>query len=133
MLQLWYAHVQFMLYRPFLHYLSKSKSEPQWSSTPTVYAIACINVSQNIIRTTEEMNKGQLLHGAYYFPASAVFHAVITLIFATVAFTPVIDAQAVMDRKVLASVAFECLAAELCTRGISVGTPGPAVGIVYEL
>lgn len=125
MLQLWYAHVQFMLYRPFLHFLFNSKSEPQSNSDPTVYAIACINVSRNIIRIMQKMNKGQLLHGAYCFPASAVFHAVISLIFATVAFTPVIDAQAVLEeveigRKVLASVAFECLAAERCTRGISV-------------
>lgn len=124
-LHMWYAHVQFMLYRPFLHYISMLRSEAQSSLTPAVYAIACINASRNIMQIIEEMNRRQLLHGAYSFIALTVFHALVTLIFATVAFTSAIDAQAILEevemgRQALASVVSQSLAAERCTRGISV-------------
>ena len=135
---MWYAHVQFTLYRPFLHYISKSKSQQQSNLTPAIYAVACINASRNIIQIIAEMNERQLLHGAYHFPACTVFHALITLIFTTVAFTPAVDARAIlneveMGRRTLASVAFQNLAAERCTKGISVSLLLSATDIIYKL
>lgn len=77
-----YAHVQMVLYRPFLHYVS-----PRISSGKDVNerAYACgaagISVARNIVHIGTEMRKQVSLVGPYWFTLFTEFFAIISLVF----------------------------------------------------
>ncbi|KAK8058983.1 Activator of stress protein 1 [Apiospora phragmitis] len=77
-----YAHVQMVLYRPFLHYVS-----PRISAGKKVddRAYACgaagISVARNIMQIGTEMRKQVSLVGPYWFTFFTEFFAIISLIF----------------------------------------------------
>jgi len=75
LLRLSYAHVQMMLYRPFLHYVSdKACVGKQIDERAYACAAACVSVSRNIVHITTEMKKRGLLVGAYWFTVR-ILHA----------------------------------------------------------
>ncbi|XDG01103.1 hypothetical protein ABKA04_000718 [Annulohypoxylon sp. FPYF3050] len=82
LLRFTFAHVQMVLYRPFLHYVS-----PRISAGKEVNerAYACgaagISVARNIVHIGTEMRKQVPLVGPYWFTLFTEFFAVITLVF----------------------------------------------------
>ncbi|KAI0184652.1 fungal-specific transcription factor [Xylaria flabelliformis] len=77
-----YAHVQMVLYRPFLHYVS-----PRFCAGKDVSerAYACgaayITVARNIVHIGTEMRKQVPLVGPYWFTLFSEFFAIISLVF----------------------------------------------------
>jgi len=78
-----YAHVQMMLYRPFLHYVSRKCYTGKSLSDDRSYACAAagINVSRNIVHITVEMKRRGVLIGAYWFTMYTTFFAILSLAF----------------------------------------------------
>ncbi|KAH6681977.1 fungal-specific transcription factor domain-containing protein [Halenospora varia] len=82
LLRLAYAHVQMMLYRPFLHYVSrKSCASKTLDDRSYACAAACVSVSRNIVHITTELKKRGLLLGAYWFTMYTTFFAILSLVF----------------------------------------------------
>ncbi|RDL40450.1 uncharacterized protein BP5553_00429 [Venustampulla echinocandica] len=82
LLRLAYAHVQMMLYRPFLHYVSrKTSGGKNLDERSYACAAACVSVSRNIVHITTEMKKSELLLGAYWFTMYTTFFAILSLVF----------------------------------------------------
>ncbi|KAK0124497.1 hypothetical protein ONS95_009447 [Cadophora gregata] len=82
LLRLSYAHVQMMLYRPFLHYVSeKGCAGRTIDERSYACAAACVSVSRNIVHITAEMKKRGLLVGAYWFTMYTTFFAILSLVY----------------------------------------------------
>lgn len=82
LLRMAYAHVQMMLYRPFLHYVSeKSCAGKTIDERSYACAAASVSVSRNIVHITVEMKRRGLLIGAYWSAIYTTFFAVISLVF----------------------------------------------------
>ena len=81
LLRIAYAHVQIMLYRPFLHYFSHPFQAGAIDKRSYACAAACVSVSRNVIHITAEMKKRGLLVGAYWFTMYTTFFAILSLIF----------------------------------------------------
>lgn len=82
LLRLAYAHVQMMLYRPFLHYVSqKTCANKAIDDRSYACAAAGVSVSRNIVHITTEMKKRGLLVGAYWFTMYTTFFAILSLVF----------------------------------------------------
>jgi hypothetical protein len=80
LLRMAYAHVQMMLYRPFLHYVSQTcRDSKAFDHRAYACAAACVNVSRNIVHITAEMNRRGLLKGAYWFTIYTTFFAILSL------------------------------------------------------
>ncbi|KAI1384697.1 fungal-specific transcription factor domain-containing protein [Hypoxylon trugodes] len=82
LLRFTFAHVQMVLYRPFLHYVSPRISEGK-DVNDRAYACgaAGISVARNIVHIGTEMRKQVPLVGPYWFTLFTEFFAVITLVF----------------------------------------------------
>ncbi|KAK1750788.1 putative transcriptional regulatory protein [Echria macrotheca] len=77
-----YAHVQLMLYRPFLHYVSPrltagKKIDDRYYNC----AAAGISVSRNIVHIGIEIQKQAVLIGPYWFILYTEFFAILSLVF----------------------------------------------------
>ena len=82
LLRLAYAHVQMMLYRPFLHYVSqKSCAGKTVDERSYACAAAGVSVSRNIVHICSEMKRRGLLIGAYWFTMYTTFFAILSLVF----------------------------------------------------
>ncbi|CZT49777.1 related to transcriptional activator Mut3p [Rhynchosporium secalis] len=82
LLRLSYAHVQMMLYRPFLHYVSeKGCAGRTIDERSYACAAACVSVSRNVVHITAEMKKRGLLVGAYWFTMYTTFFAILSLVY----------------------------------------------------
>ncbi|TVY43617.1 Activator of stress genes [Lachnellula occidentalis] len=82
LLRLAYAHVQMMLYRPFLHYVSrKANAGGKLDERSYACAAACVSVARNIVHITTEMKRRGLLLGAYWFTMYTTFFAILSLVF----------------------------------------------------
>jgi hypothetical protein len=82
LLRMAYAHVQMMLYRPFLHYVSSGYSTGKsLNDRSYACAAACVSVSRNIIHITTEMKRRGVLLGAYWFTMYTTFFAILSLVF----------------------------------------------------
>ena len=120
LLRVAYAHVQMMLYRPFLHYVSQSYQTSNIDKRSYACAAACVSVSRNIVHITAEMKKRGLLKGAYWFTMYTTFFAILSLIFYVFENTGSPSSQDIlkdaMDGKdILASIADYSMAADRCT------------------
>lgn len=126
-----YAHVQMMLYRPFLQYYSQ-----QTSTVKTVddryfaLATAGINVCRNIVHIGLEIRKQAVLIGPYWFITYTQFFAVLSLLL-YVLNNP--DQPGVLDLFADAKLGKECisgftqrsLAADRVNTALNVGEPCP--------
>lgn len=82
LLRLAYAHVQMMLYRPFIHYVSqKSCTGKAIDERSYACAAACVSVSRNVVHITTEMKRRGLLIGAYWFTMYTTFFAILSLVY----------------------------------------------------
>ena len=126
LLRFGYAHVQMMLYRPFLHYISPSlttgkKIEDQYYNC----AAAGITVSRNIIHIGIEIQKQSALIGPYWFILYTEFFAILSLVFFVLENpdkpgSTEILADAKAGRDVIASLAQRSLAADRITTALNV-------------
>ncbi|KAI4100745.1 MAG: hypothetical protein L6R37_005282 [Teloschistes peruensis] len=81
LLRMSYAHIQIILYRPFLHYASPSTQALVTDKRTYACAAACVSVSRNVIHITSEMKRSGLLTGAYWFSMYTTFFAILSLLF----------------------------------------------------
>ena len=81
LLHLALLHAQIILYRPFIHFLSRSFS----SVAPDPLSLQCaknsITVARNAVRLGKQMIEKKLLTGSYWFSSYTIFYAVSTLFF----------------------------------------------------
>jgi hypothetical protein len=88
-------------------------------------AAACISVARNIIHITADMSRRGLLEGAYWFTMYTTFMAILALIFFIVE-NPQnpsckdILKDAIEGREILAKIATRSMAADRCTKTLSV-------------
>ena len=125
LLRMAYAHVQMILYRPFLHYVAKSYHSKSVDKRSYACAAACVSVSRNIIHITSEMKRRGLLIGAYWFTMYTTFFAILALVFFILenpdsATSQDILRDALEGREVLASLAKRSMAADRCTVTLTV-------------
>jgi hypothetical protein len=75
-----YAHVQMVLYRPFLHHIAKRKTDPDFDIRAFACASACIQAAQQVVILDEALDSKGLLNGSYWFILYTTFIAVISLL-----------------------------------------------------
>ena len=121
-----YAHVQMLLYRPFLHYVSPRLTEGK-KIDDRYYncAAAGISVSRNIVHIGIEIQKQAVLIGPYWFILYTEFFAILLLVFYVLenpdkpgSAEILADAQA--GRAVIAALARRSLAADRVTSALDV-------------
>ncbi|KAK3996062.1 putative transcriptional regulatory protein [Cladorrhinum sp. PSN332] len=120
-----YAHVQMMLYRPFLHYVSaRMTAGKQIDDRYYKCAAAGISVSRNIVHIGIEIQKQAVLIGPYWFILYSEFFAILSLIFYVLENpekegSADIFADAKAGREVIASLAQRSLAADRITSALN--------------
>lgn len=128
MLRISYAHVQIALYRPFLHYVSKSSQARGIDKRSYACAAACVSVSRNIVHITAGMYKKGLLNGSYWFTMYTTYFAILTLVFFVMenpdlpASRDSILKDALEGKNTLAGLAKKSLAADRCASSLNVRT-----------
>jgi hypothetical protein len=125
LLRISYAHVQMMIYRPFLHYVSQACQNKNVDKRSFACAAACISVSRNIVHITSEMKRRGLLVGSYWFVMYTTYFAILSLVFFVIENPNSPTGQdilkdAVEGRETLASLAKRSMAADRCTLSLSV-------------
>ncbi|MCJ1384814.1 hypothetical protein MMC17_007932 [Xylographa soralifera] len=120
LLRMAYAHVQMMLYRPFLHYVASSYHAGRFDKRSYACAAACVSVSRNIVHITAEMKRRDLLIGSYWFTMYTTFFAILALVFFVLenpnsSTSQDILKDAIEGREILASLAKRSMAADRCT------------------
>lgn len=120
-----YAHVQMMIYRPFIHYVSQACQARNIDKRSFACAAACISVARNIVHITSEMKKRGLLVGSYWFVMYTTYFAILSLVFFVIEnpnnpTSQDILKDAVEGRDTLASLAKRSLAADRCTGSLTV-------------
>lgn len=119
-----------MLYRPFVHYLTRSEERP------FAIATACVNTSRKIVHTSEEMRRNGLLNGAYWFTIYTTFFAIITLIYYVLVNPPDKASRAILEdikmgRDCLISIRDKSAAAHRCINTLTVGSGSVPPQIVW--
>ncbi|KAK8043887.1 fungal-specific transcription factor domain-containing protein [Apiospora phragmitis] len=130
-----YAHVQMMLYRPFLQYYSSSQRSPAATTEHhaderyLALATAGINVCRNIIHIGLEIRKQAVLIGPYWFITYTQFFAVLSLLLYVVnnpnqpgAFDLFADAK--LGKDCISSLTQRSLAADRVTVALNVSGSG---------
>lgn len=139
LLRFGYAHVQMMLYRPFLHYVS-----PRLSAGKNVderyYACAAagISVARNIVHIGMEIRKKAVVIGPYWFILYTQYFAILSLLFYALenpdkAGSPEILAEATAGRDVIASLSSRSSAADRVTASLNVRKPSSTVAELVKL
>ncbi|CAD6499315.1 BgTH12-03435 [Blumeria graminis f. sp. triticale] len=81
-LRLSYAHVQMMLYRPFLLCFSKKDSATETRNKKSLAcAAACVKVSRNIIRIVRDLTKHRIMVGPCWFMINTTYFAILSLVY----------------------------------------------------
>ncbi|KAJ5612784.1 hypothetical protein N7510_005978 [Penicillium lagena] len=116
LLRLAFTHVQISLYKPFLHYISCSRTDTPTSNQCYAYAAACVDVGRNIIHNARQMEKHDMLNGPYWFSIYTTFCATLSLVFYVWENSGVQEAlktlkDAEYGRDVLAKLAYKSTAA----------------------
>jgi hypothetical protein len=126
LLRMSYAHVQMMMYRPFIHYVSQAcQTGPKTDKRSFACAAACVSVARNIVHITSEMKRRGLLVGAYWFVMYTTYFAIISLVYFLLE-NPNSPAggdilkDALEGRETLASLAQKSMAADRCSESLAV-------------
>lgn len=125
LLRLAYAHVQMMLYRPFLHYVAQGIDAAKVNKRSYACAAACVSVARNIVHITAEMNRRGLLIGSHWFVMYTSYFSILSLVFFVLE-NPrsrtgkEIMRDAIEGRDVLLSLAKRSLAADRCSHSLKV-------------
>lgn len=121
-----YAHVQLVLYRPFLHYVSPRLGQgTKVDELSYACAAAAISVSRNIVHIGLEIRKQRVLSGPYWFMLYTEFFAVLSLVFYVIenpekpgSAEVLADARA--GRQMIADLADKSLSADKVTNALKV-------------
>ncbi|KAH7028769.1 fungal-specific transcription factor domain-containing protein [Microdochium trichocladiopsis] len=119
-----FAHVQMMLYRPFLHHLPRtSPGMPAVDSRVYALAAAGIHVCRNIVHIGLEIKKRAALLGPYWFNTYTQFTAVLCLVIYILnnpqaPTLPAILADAQMGKDGISSFTQKSLAADRITAAL---------------
>ena len=81
LLRLAFTHVQIVLYKPFLHYISCSRTDTATTGQCYAYAAACVDVSRNIIHNARQLEKQDTLDVPHWFSIYTTFCATLSLVF----------------------------------------------------
>lgn len=132
-----YAHVQMMIYRPFLHYVSHAYQSKNADKRSFACAAACISVARNIVHITSEMKRRGLLVGSYWFVMYTTYFAILSLVFFVIENPNSPTGQdilkdAVEGRDTLASLAKRSMAADRCTVSLVVSDTRELSGLDYH-
>ncbi|ETN38147.1 uncharacterized protein HMPREF1541_07771 [Cyphellophora europaea CBS 101466] len=126
LLRMSYAHVQMMMYRPFIHYVSQACQNGVQKTDKRSFACAaaCVSVARNIVHITTEMKRRGLLVGAYWFVMYTTFFAIISLVYFVLENpnSPTgadILKDALEGRETLASLAQRSMAADRCSESLA--------------
>jgi hypothetical protein len=121
-----YAHVQMMLYRPFIHYVCGAGESKVTNIDKRSFACAaaCVSVSRNIVHITSEMKRRGLLVGSYWFVMYTTYFAILSLVFFVLNNPDSSTAQEVLKdamegKDTLAGLAKRSLAADRCTHSLA--------------
>lgn len=121
-----YAHVQLVLYRPFLHYISpRLRQSTKVDELSYACAAAAISVSRNIIHIGLEIRKQRVLSGPYWFMLYTEYIAVLSLVFYAMENperpgSAEVLADAHSGRQMIADLANKSQAADLVTTALNV-------------
>jgi len=120
-----YAHVQMMLYRPFVHYVSQACQARNVDKRSFACAAACISVARNVVHIMSEMKRRGLLVGSYWFFMYTTYFAILSLVFFVIenpnnSASNEILKDALEGRDTLASLAKRSMAADRCTVSLTV-------------
>ncbi|KKA28070.1 hypothetical protein TD95_003658 [Thielaviopsis punctulata] len=119
-----YAHVQLVLYRPFLHYVSPRLAQGKIvDEVSYACAAAAISVSRNLVHIGIEIRKQGVLIGPYWFMLYTEFFAVLSLVFYATENpmkhgTAEVLADAYAGRDILAKFAEQSMAADRVTKSL---------------
>lgn len=118
LLRMAFGHAQLLLYRPFLHYVSKSYQN-NVDQRAFACASACVSISRNVVHISTEMRKRGLLAGSCWFSMYTTFFAIVSILYfvtenATSPNSFEILGDAVEGREVLAHFAKRSMAADRC-------------------
>ena len=125
LLRLSYAHVQVMLYRPFLHFVAMDKRDKPVDQKAYACAASYVNVSRNIIHIQTQMKQKGLLNGAFWFIMYTSFFAILSLVYFAAenpdnATTEAVMKDAIEGKEVLAALARRSMAADRCTATLDI-------------
>ena len=120
-----YAHVQMMMYRPFIHYVSQYGIKAKADKRSFACAAACVSVARNIVHITSEMKRRGLLVGAYWFVMYTTYFAILSLVFFVLKNPNSPTAEEILrdameGRETLANLAKRSMAADRCTVSLAV-------------
>ncbi|KAE8386636.1 putative C6 transcription factor [Aspergillus alliaceus] len=124
LLRISYAHVQVVMYRPFLHYVSSGSQARGVDRRSYACAAACVSVSRNIVHITTGMHKRGLLNGAYWFTMYTTYFAILSLLFFVLENPDSPTAKdgvlkdAMEGKNTLAGLAKKSLAADRCSQSL---------------
>lgn len=123
-----YAHVQLVLYRPFLHYVSPRLSVGKnVDELAYACAAAATSVSRNVVHIGIEIRKQGVLAGPYWIMLYTEFFAVMSLVFYAVenpekSGSGDVLADAKAGKDMLAELKSKSQAAERVTTALDVGS-----------
>lgn len=126
LLRICYAHVQMVMYRPFLHYVTGGCKGREIDKRSYACAAACVSVARNVVHITAGMKKKQLLNGSYWFTMYTTYFAILTLLFFilgnpdSAAAKDGILKDALEGKNALAGLAKRSMAADRCAQSLSV-------------
>ncbi|QLQ78940.1 hypothetical protein HG537_0B02870 [Torulaspora globosa] len=81
LLHLSFFHVQLILYRPFIHYLSRKIIANNRDSLSIQRARNSISVARSAVNLAQEMLRKNLLTGSYWYGSYTIFYSVAGLLF----------------------------------------------------
>ena len=125
LLRLAYAHVQVMLYRPFLHFVAAEKRQGALDQRAYACAASYVNVSRNIIHITTQMKQKGFLNGAFWFIMYTSFFSVLSLVYFAAENPDNPTTEAVMKdahegRQTLTQLSQRSMAADRCAATLNV-------------
>jgi hypothetical protein len=124
LLRISYAHVQMVMYRPFLHYVTGGSQARGVDKRSYACAAACVSVSRNIVHITTGMHKRGLLNGSFWFTMYTTYFAILSLIFFVVENPDSPTAKdgvlkdAMEGKTTLAGLAKKSMAADRCSQSL---------------
>ena len=81
LLHLSFLHVQIILYRPFIHYLSRNFVDMAPDTLSLQRARNSINVARSAVKLAQEMLSKNLISGSYWYASYTIFYSVAGLLF----------------------------------------------------
>ena len=126
LLRISYAHVQMVLYRPFLHYVAGGCQGRGIDKRSYACAAACVSVARNVIHITAGMKKRRLLNGSYWFTMYTTYFSILSLVFFVLENpeSPTVKDGILKDalegKNTLAGLTKKSLAADRCTASLNV-------------